>query len=329
MRQQIDFSPLDKPVTWADRRQEWHAEGGAKKVLGGAFGLVFAGIVFGVIFFSPAVIFRWLLLFFMLFAVAGYVRSVKNRLTWSVICRRFAAANGLELLLHDTARIPADGAIFGVGTNAMIAYGFSQENGWLVANYTFTTQSNESSQEHTWGILRAKLSKHVPNVILDATETNIVGSNLPKSYGSGQVLELEGDFNKYFHVLVPDGYGRDTLYFLTPELMAVLVDYGKEYEIELIDDYLYMYKEGGFKFDKANMSRLFQTIDYFAYQFEDNVKRYTDTRVPVSKLANTVAPEGSRLQLQKTRLLLPIVIAVVIFFFFMFAMFVLFLTGQG
>jgi hypothetical protein len=60
-----------------------------------------------------------------------------------------------------------------------------------------------------------------------------------------QILSLEGDFDDFFTVYRPSGYGGgDALYFLTPELMADLIDTASGWDIEFIDTSVIFFRPG-------------------------------------------------------------------------------------
>ncbi len=57
----------------------------------------------------------------------------------------------------------------------------------------------------------------------------------------GQRLSLEGDFDRYFHLSCPAGYERDALYLFTPDVMARFVDNASALEVEIVDDWMFLY----------------------------------------------------------------------------------------
>lgn len=309
--QQLNLTAFDTPVTRQERRAELNE---LTKVSGSsavAMYVVLAVILLIVVMVGANIIATeaWLGLGALLLAVfiaAGIiVWWLFSFATNRARLRKFALDNNLEYIgnvrfageVVDIAGTPIEGALFNTGHSKTMSGGFKRDDGMLALNYYYTVGSGKNSRTYTWGVLRHKLPRKLPNVILDAKSNNsIFGSNLPESYAGGQKLELEGDFNNYFRVLVPEGYGRDALYFLTPELMAHLVDYGKGYEFEVVDDNLYIYSQGGFKFNEQTLPNIFQTIDFFAYQFSDNVARYADERVPNARTVNVVGAQGTRLK---------------------------------
>lgn len=295
--QQLDLSAFDEPVTAADKTRY---KVGRNKVV------IFVAIISGVLFLIPIVVVSLflgniakiitvaLIVGLSLLAKVAYSSYVNK----TIRLKKFAAANNFDYI-DSHQPIARAGAIFNTGSSRHYASGFASKDGALsLANYQYTISGGRSSQTISWGVMRAKLTRNLPNVILDATSNNTFGkfSNLPESFSGGQKFELEGDFNKYFSVLAPKGYQRDALYFLTPELMQALVEYGKDYDFEIVDDNLYIYKSGAFKFNKEMLPHIVQTIKYFGWQFEDNVRRYNDDRVENAKVANVVSTDGRRLK---------------------------------
>lgn len=303
---QLNYAAFNEPITSADRQQFKPSQTAGDTVLK-VLGFLFVGfmmfalfsISFALIsssngFTVPSLIFNVLFYGAIGLAIWLYIRykDVGLRL------RKFAAQNNLRFIDKTYPTLDA-GAIFQVGDSRGFVSGFESQDGKIaVANYQYTTGSGKNRHTVSWGVMRAKLSRHLPNVVLDSRANNVFGrmTNLPAGYSSGQKFELEGNFNQYFSVLAPDGYERDALYFLTPELMERLIQYGAAYDFEIIDDNLYIYKNGALKFNPQTLPDIFRTITYFGWQFEDNVKRYNDDRVAQAKVTNVVSADGTRLK---------------------------------
>lgn len=102
-----------------------------------------------------------------------------------------------------------------------------------------------SRSAYTWGYVSVPLATTVPHIVLDSRRNQRVtavgaGASLTRS----QVLSLEGDFDRHFTVYCPDGYGADALYFLSPDVMAGLVDTAAEWDVEFIDDQVVFFRPG-------------------------------------------------------------------------------------
>lgn len=87
---------------------------------------------------------------------------------------------------------------------------------------------------HTFRFFKQKLSRPLPHLMVDGKRNGSLRKILP---GSTR-LSFEGDFDRHFTVYVPSGYERDALELFTPDVMVCLIDYGKNWDIEIIEDQL-------------------------------------------------------------------------------------------
>ena len=120
--------------------------------------------------------------------------------------------------------------------------------------------------------------------------------NLPATFDKSQILSLEGDFDKYFTLYCPKEYERDALYVFTPDLMALLIDEAAPFDVEIVDDWMFVYSNVAFRTGDANLyARLFRIIDTVGAKALTQTDRYVDARVGDFS-ANVVAPQGARLK---------------------------------
>ena len=63
----------------------------------------------------------------------------------------------------------------------------------------------------------------------------------PATFDRDQRLSLEGDFDTYFSLYCPEGYERDALYLFTPDIMARFIDNAAALDVEIVDDWLFLY----------------------------------------------------------------------------------------
>ena len=155
----------------------------------------------------------------------------------------FAAANGMALEPQALdPRLP--GLIFnqGRGRSASDRVRGTQPRFVEFGNYQYTTGSGEHNQTHRWGYVAIHLDTPLPNIVLDARGNNSVfGSNLPTRFDRSQKLSLEGNFDEYFSLYCPQGYEVDALYLFTPDIMARFVDHASILDIEIVDDWMFLY----------------------------------------------------------------------------------------
>ncbi|MBX3093916.1 MAG: hypothetical protein KF680_05150 [Cryobacterium sp.] len=302
----IDYNPLFEDVSKADlqifRRQEKSAGGGAITIVIGvaAFALL--------AYFTISMLFSELLGesrperiavivgvasavgvggFFALRAIAQSAARRRYRIT------KFATRNGM--LYSTTVSTPQyPGAIFEVGRSRQV-----YERLWRhdappldIGNYRYTTGSGKNKQTHLWSFLGLRLPRRLPHMLLDAKGNNsLFGSNLPVSFNKNQRLSLEGDFDRHFTLYCPREYESDALYIFTPDLMALLIDEAAKLDVEIVDDWMFVYSRS--KLDLANphaLAPLFNIVDTVGRKTSKRSERYADDRVLGSQIASDVAP---------------------------------------
>jgi hypothetical protein len=190
------------------------------------------------------------------------------------------------------------GFLFSVGDtkNAWgIVEGTYNHREFKIFNYSYMQGHGRNRSEHDKGVVMVKLPRKLPNVIFDSKSDNFFGmSSLGASFSRGQKFTLEGDFNNHFDVYAPQNYGLDVLYFITPELMALLVDEAGKFDIEVVDDNLFFYGPE-FDFTAAQLTSIFKLIDNIGGEFSENTQRYADERIG-DRSFNMVAEPGRRLK---------------------------------
>jgi hypothetical protein len=87
------------------------------------------------------------------------------------------------------------------------------------------------------GYIRVGLPKQSVHMMLAPKK----GIGTPADIQSSQFLSLEGDFDKYFKLYVPQGQERDALYIFTPDVMAQFIDGAYMFFCEIVEDQLYLY----------------------------------------------------------------------------------------
>lgn len=291
---QFDYSVLTQPITlkstWSEFRE-------SKDFV---IASVFSGVFFGGMLLIALVNRQYgvvLVIFLFALLTNGVIIFQFKRI---VLFRRFVQANRLEYV-DGSYSVNLPGIIFNIGNTQRFVGGIADPSqDWFLANYEYTTGSGKNETTHSFGVMRLKLPRKLPHVLLDSKKNNfLMLRNLPGNFSSDQRLQLEGDFNNYFTVYVPANYQRDVLYFLTPELMAGLIDKGSNYDFEVIDDNLFIYGDS-LDFRKSvfqeNIEKWMNLASYFGSEFEDNVERYADSRIENSKELNIVGAEGARLK---------------------------------
>jgi len=176
---------------------------------------------------------------------------------------RFARANGMSYRPRH-ANPPLPGMIFGLGSAREATDLVRGDRPRFVefANYRYTTGSGKNKSTHRWGYVAVRLDVPLPHIVLDATSNNgLFGSNLPLTLDKDQRLSLEGDFDQHFTLYCPRGYERDALYLFTPDIMARFIDNAAALDVEIVDDWLFLYAKRDFStLDPATWAWLFSVV---------------------------------------------------------------------
>jgi hypothetical protein len=323
----INYSALTDPITSAQVRA-FRAQISAQRradptirtglatatgVVALVFIVVFVGL-FAVIFGSLIVAMAsdgtfgggsgWFVLLFLallIFVTIGIiVRHFGSGGSWAKWLRlsRFASDNGLQFRSHSDD--PGyTGMIFQIGDTRFASNHLSSTTGRFfdLGTFQYSTGSGKSRATHYWGFLALQLDRKLPNMVLDSRENNtLFGSDLPITFKRDQILSLEGDFDKHFTLYCPKEYEQDALYVFTPDLMALLIDDAGSYDVEIVDDWMFIYSPHQFPpLDARNYARLFTIVETVGTKTVSQTANYHDDRVG-SATADIVAPAGQRLR---------------------------------
>jgi hypothetical protein len=240
-------------------------------VVFGGFLLVFIPIIFGILtaLLDGA---GSLLALIPVFVIVGIValasvfgvRAFRGAGVRAYRLAMFAQANGMKYAGAIAA--PAlPGMIFSRGSSRRATDAVRGDVPRFVefANYRYTTGSGKNQTTHRWGYVAIKLDVPLPHIVLDALGNNGLfgASNLPAAFDRDQRLSLEGDFDKYFTLSCPRGYERDALYLFTPDIMARFIDNAAALDVEIVDDWLFLYGKRDFStLDPATWAWLFSVV---------------------------------------------------------------------
>lgn len=142
------------------------------------------------------------------------------------------------------------------------------------------------------GYIAIRMDRRLPHIVLRR------GSGFG-TVGEGPELKLEGVGADEITLLVPAGYESDALYIFTPDVMAVLLDAASDYDVEIVDDWLFLFTKPLDVADPETHRRVWRIIDAVAPRLRDQTDAYGDDRIdraPLERLSpNRVADRGRRL----------------------------------
>ncbi|MFP7761074.1 hypothetical protein [Marisediminicola sp. LYQ85] len=107
------------------------------------------------------------------------------------------------------------------------------------ANFELAWGSATDRNTQFGGYCAIRLTTALPHIVLHADD-NRHPLELRAMPTRALRLSLEGDFDTHFALYCPAGYERDALYLFTPDIMARLIDSVSGYDIEIIDDWLFL-----------------------------------------------------------------------------------------
>jgi hypothetical protein len=237
------------------------------------------------------------------FAIWFVLRPIRGRWRttrpWSRWYRlgSFARDNGLAYVADDE-RVPA-GLMFAQGKHRrLVDTFFTLDGSFMIGSFTFVVDDARTlDRDPVYSFLRLALPRPVPHLVLVSIARRNVGgySSVGLSFAESQRVRLEGDFDRTFAVYAPDGYGADARYVLTPDFMARLVDNAGTFDLEFLDDSLYVYSSAAWDAGKPatwEWARHFaETVGVPAVR---RTARFADDRS--SEPGTTVAPRGQRLR---------------------------------
>lgn len=326
-----DYLPLNDAITKNDvdgYKTLFKLQGYASSIVATiVIGIIFVALSSYYIFFTGKASVQ-MLLFFAAIAIFGIYRALKSYKNikklreYKVKIWKFANRNSLNYTAenHDVAY---DGNIFSKGENRysydILNLATSESRPVEIANYRYDIRTSSTDSEgrrttstrvYRQGYILINLDRKLPHIILDSKKngTGSIGNGL-LFVNQGQRLELEGDFNDYFDLYVPNGYERDALYIFTPDVMAVFVDETCNFDAEIIDDKLFIYSSAPFNMiNQSVLEKLFSLIDLVSKKTLNQAENYADERVD-DRQANVIAAEGKRLKFGLPKPIIIIIIA--------------------
>jgi hypothetical protein len=224
--------------------------------------------------------------------VAGAVRVVRvissliiPRRWWEAAYRltRFAVANQLRYGHDEQVSYP--GVIFGTGTERTAERRLTTTAGRRVEignyRYTIPAEARENSQVYGWGYVAITLDRRLPHLLLDAkaNDRSVFGiktSNLPVGLAKNQRLSLGGEFDDKFTLYAPTDYGRDAFYIFAPDLMALFIDRLGVFDVEIIDDTMFVYGSRFDLLDPGTYDWLQELVDTVIARTVRRTQRYRD-----------------------------------------------------
>jgi len=163
------------------------------------------------------------------------------------------------------------------------------------------------------GYVAIPLTTNLPNILLLSRLNTSSGDLWRAIPPQTEKLSLEGDFDNYFTLYAPSGYATDALYLFTPDIMVNLMDKAAAYDVEIIDDWVFLTSRRYVTADPADWFTMTGAVAAITAKFAQ-WDRWRDDRASNEGLStasnssvvpnpvqqpppNTVASRGRRLRL--------------------------------
>ncbi|PPF79529.1 hypothetical protein C5B96_12490 [Subtercola sp. Z020] len=183
-------------------------------------------------------------------------RRLDDQLTGLFLLRRFARDNRMRVKLEWAASVAGvraagnsvpgfRGTMFAPpgGRAVVVAPLLVSERPQLRVGHVQYYRFSERARTQDWVFAEIPLPRSMPNIWLHSKRS---GAGMPFSLASDERVLLEGDFDRYFDTYAREGVQQEALYVLTPDVMALLIDNASWFDVEIVDDRLYLYTRGHF-----------------------------------------------------------------------------------
>lgn len=227
-------------------------------------------------------------------------RDVNFGPNWTRLTRLdgFARLNNMQFEF-ERRNVNYNGAIFSLGHRAVATDVLTVRSGRGIQIGNYRSYPNASGDRFSFrgGYVVIELDRRMPHMIAIAKRKRKLSGRQSIAPGilRGQILSLEGDFDKYFTLYAPREYERDALYVFTPDLMVLLIDRLASYDLEIVDNRLYIYSHTPFAMlDPRTHERLASIVQVVGRKAASQTLRYSDDRTPTG--VDIVAPGGLRLR---------------------------------
>ncbi len=223
-------------------------------------------------------------LIFSLFCLIMVYAFISNKMRGYML-EQFAKSLGYSYV-KDGDMFSVQGSLFSIGHSQNICDIISGKDGdrpVRVFLYTCTVGSGKNSQTYHYTVFENTFNGDMPHILLHKKEF-IYSSDVPV-FSGGAAVTLEGDFNKYFSLLVEKGFEMEAYEIFTPDFMEELVETAKTLGFEFYQNrlYIYMPKYIG---KRSELDAMFALSEKLCSQLEPVIKGMREDVSALSGLQN-------------------------------------------
>lgn len=197
----------------------------------------------------------------------GYEKRNKNHFLNQI--SQFLTVNNFQPVRAIAPAVTSFPLVYGIGGSSRSLLEFSgrlRGNIFSVFTHSYISGSGNSRGSFAYTIFHFKIEKSLPHIVLDSRKNDGIVSSIPRYFEDKQRLELEGDFNKYFDFFAPEGYEIEALDILSPDFMAMLLDFHTPFDVEIDEHDVYIISKG-INYSPQNMREMFNAADILMKRF--------------------------------------------------------------
>jgi hypothetical protein len=156
---------------------------------------------------------------------------------------------------------------------------------------TLTAQYTSAGGPVLSSFIAIRLNRSMPNIVLvNARRGALRQANI--GMGSRQMMRLPGSFDRAFTLYCPIGAERVAAEIFTPELMQIFLESLPGGDIELCDDWMFVYDEGR----RFSTPDALDRIERVGLRVQDEIVRRDFASLHESTLAESSAPTVPRMR---------------------------------
>ncbi len=147
-------------------------------------------------------------------------------------------------------------------------------------DYRYTVGSGKNSHTYPFTVFELRFDIAMPDIVLDNKACPTGAESVFGGFSGLETIRLEGDFSDVFTLGVRKDYEIEALQVFTPDVMAVLMDKGRDFSMEIVGGQLFLYAKNTIETRQA-LIRFFDLARYFA---ETLVPRFVQMKSGVAAM---------------------------------------------
>lgn len=148
--------------------------------------------------------------------------------------------------------------------------------------YNRTRYGDYLSKRAYYMVIEIQLRRRLPHILFDSKVAK--DRQFKSLYLQAQRIGVQSYFDEIFDTYVPQTYAIDSLSFITPEVMEVLIE-ARLYDIEIVNDKLFLYAP---LIGKEDIEIFMARGKAIAEHLNDNVDTYRDDRLKADERKTSV-----------------------------------------